>query len=1053
MANLNFAIALNLLTDKFKSGANSAKNSLRELQAQGIAMAAAFGAGSLGIGEFVSKLIDTARETSRVSIALKNISGDAKAYGENQKFLIDLSKKYGLYINDLTSNYSKFTAAANMAGMSTKNQQKIFEALSRATVNYGLSADESNGVFLALSQMMGKGTIQAQELKLQMGEKLPVALAAMAKAAHTSVAGMTKMMEQGKLTTAVLPAFADELNKLTKNANLDNIETSFNKLKNKFKELTDKLNVANIYKGLLDQTNGAFAWIMNNLKTVGNVFVNIIATLVIGKGIKMIVGAYSDLARATEKSLRLQAKLAGETFEGMGTGISKFGKMASFAMKSAFATFAPMIIISGLVAIYQYFDNIVQKQKEIKAIWGDYQKSVKNAGGSSEEIVKMQSLQRVMNNKFENQKNINSAQRELMGMLGLEKANQTEINRAVAKRIELLKESARAQVYTDVAVSTEKKIDDLSSSKNLTTNQSQELTRMYVKGGGENDKNYLNIINKLNSWNAGGAFKNFSGGYNKDDVFGFIKEIGALNRVGNDANRHLDKSVRAATTDTKYTDPEGKHKKTDLEKAEEEYTKEIQKLTLEKANGVITEKEYQRAIDAQNKETYKKIGGLDKNAANNKIFKEAKKGVDNPYETDVKKIENDYNDALKDLTIEKKLGLKTSDEYDSALKTLINSTVKSIFSNDKINIAGSEFAQALINQKKLLDKKDYSLPEMGKIDHTFDYKKNDVEKAQDKKDVQDKYKTDLVEKLKKNGASDNIEQLVKNAHGDLNGLTEKFGVGLADSIIALDEAIKNCKSLDEALKIQEVKKDIKDLQKELNNGIYDGVKNVAGSAKNMYEGFKAVTDTLNNVDATGWEKFLSVWDALTNTIDGMMSIVKTIETITEVTKKLTLAKKVEQTLDDAATAKKVTNAALTAGAALAGSATVAAAATTEVAANTAAAGSGAAASVAAVPIVGPILAVAAVGSVLAMLASSLPKFESGGIVGGASYTGDKILARINSGEMILNQGQQNSLFGLLNGGGSNSNQPIMLDVNWKLRGKDLVAVIANENNIKSKVKK
>jgi TP901 family phage tail tape measure protein len=44
----------------------------------------------------------------------------------------------------------------------------------------------------------------------------------------------------------------------------------------------------------------------------------------------------------------------------------------------------------------------------------------------------------------------------------------------------------------------------------------------------------------------------------------------------------------------------------------------------------------------------------------------------------------------------------------------------------------------------------------------------------------------------------------------------------------------------------------------------------------------------------------------------------------------------------------------------------------------------------------------------------IPKFENGGVVGGSSYTGDKILARVNSGELILNQEQQNSL---LNGSG------------------------------------
>lgn len=42
-------------------------------------------------------------------------------------------------------------------------------------------------------------------------------------------------------------------------------------------------------------------------------------------------------------------------------------------------------------------------------------------------------------------------------------------------------------------------------------------------------------------------------------------------------------------------------------------------------------------------------------------------------------------------------------------------------------------------------------------------------------------------------------------------------------------------------------------------------------------------------------------------------------------------------------------------------------------------------------------------------------FNDGGIVGGGMPTGDKILARLNSGEMVLNQSQQSSLFRLLNG--------------------------------------
>lgn len=89
----------------------------------------------------------------------------------------------------------------------------------------------------------------------------------------------------------------------------------------------------------------------------------------------------------------------------------------------------------------------------------------------------------------------------------------------------------------------------------------------------------------------------------------------------------------------------------------------------------------------------------------------------------------------------------------------------------------------------------------------------------------------------------------------------------------------------------------------------------------------------------------------------------------------------------------------------------------EATANTASAATGAASSVASIPYAGPILAVAAIATVIAALAS-LPKFAYGGIVPGGSFSGDNMLARVNSGEMILNKGQQSNLFNIINGGGS-----------------------------------
>jgi hypothetical protein len=60
---------------------------------------------------------------------------------------------------------------------------------------------------------------------------------------------------------------------------------------------------------------------------------------------------------------------------------------------------------------------------------------------------------------------------------------------------------------------------------------------------------------------------------------------------------------------------------------------------------------------------------------------------------------------------------------------------------------------------------------------------------------------------------------------------------------------------------------------------------------------------------------------------------------------------------------------------------------------------------------------------------SAPAFEQGGIVPGTSFTGDNVTARVNSGEMILNQRQQGNLFEAINSGGAGGSAPITIQGN------------------------
>lgn len=79
--------------------------------------------------------------------------------------------------------------------------------------------------------------------------------------------------------------------------------------------------------------------------------------------------------------------------------------------------------------------------------------------------------------------------------------------------------------------------------------------------------------------------------------------------------------------------------------------------------------------------------------------------------------------------------------------------------------------------------------------------------------------------------------------------------------------------------------------------------------------------------------------------------------------------------------------------------------------------------------------VAALGAIINSAKSNFAgSFAEGGIVGGNSYTGDRLFARVNSGEMILNRAQQAALFG--NAGG---------DVHFIIEGSQLKGVLDNYN--------
>lgn len=179
--------------------------------------------------------------------------GDVRRAAEEMDFARRLSGQLGLELVGTSKAYAKLQAAAKGSALEGKATQDIFRAVASAGAVMGLSADEQAGALLAISQMMSKGVVASEELKGQLGERLPGAFQTAARAMGVTTAELQKMLEAGQVIAAdFLPKFAAALQESV-NGSLPAAEASaraqLQRLENAFTEF--KLRIAN--SGLLDK--------------------------------------------------------------------------------------------------------------------------------------------------------------------------------------------------------------------------------------------------------------------------------------------------------------------------------------------------------------------------------------------------------------------------------------------------------------------------------------------------------------------------------------------------------------------------------------------------------------------------------------------------------------------------------------------------------------------------------------------------------------------------------------------------------------------------------
>lgn len=265
---LSLNVALRLSKEQFQNGLKSAEAQIERFRRRVTAFTASMIGGGFALSGMVRGAISLARETNRAEVTLKNITKSQTDYVRSLALTRKLAKEYGQDLNDLTNTYAKMRAAGDKAGIAVGTQEKMYKSFIRTFSAFNMTRSESGLAMLALEQMLSKGKISAEELRRQLGEKVPIAMAAMANAAGVPISQLDTLLKQGKLLSSkIMPKFAEELEKMTPNVDTDNIETALRRLRNTFNELIGKLDIGNIFKKLV---KGFDSFIKHATKSVSN---------------------------------------------------------------------------------------------------------------------------------------------------------------------------------------------------------------------------------------------------------------------------------------------------------------------------------------------------------------------------------------------------------------------------------------------------------------------------------------------------------------------------------------------------------------------------------------------------------------------------------------------------------------------------------------------------------------------------------------------------------------------------------------------------------------
>lgn len=154
---------------------------------------------------------ETVATFNKYQIALAGVSSSQEDFNTSIDAAKKFSEQFVVPLDTTISQYTKLKASVVGAGLGTDETNKAFEALSASVLATGGSTEDLNSALRAASQVFSKGKVSAEELRQQIGERLPGAFTIFADSMGISTKQLDKLLEQGKVTLDDFVGFTEEL--------------------------------------------------------------------------------------------------------------------------------------------------------------------------------------------------------------------------------------------------------------------------------------------------------------------------------------------------------------------------------------------------------------------------------------------------------------------------------------------------------------------------------------------------------------------------------------------------------------------------------------------------------------------------------------------------------------------------------------------------------------------------------------------------------------------------------------------------------------------------